>query len=71
MCVCVAGAGAAESYLGAPGGSDSQEEPHRRSGSRDPHAEREHQLSHQGAGAQGQRGAEDPQRSQPADQVHS
>lgn len=65
----VSGTRAVESHLRPSGRGQSQEETHRRSGPRDSHPEREHQHIDQGAGTEGQRGSEDPQRSQPADQV--
>lgn len=65
----LAGARAAGQDHRAAGGGVPEEEPHRPAGPPDPHPQREHQHPDQGAGAQGQGGAEDPQRSQSADQV--
>lgn len=65
----VSGAGAGGPDLGAAGGGVPEEEPRDPAGPPDPLAQREHQHSDQRAGAQGEGGAEDPQRSQSADQV--
>lgn len=45
------------------------QQPHHQPGPRDPLAERDHQHSDPGAGAQGQRGAAGAERSKPADKV--
>lgn len=66
---CLAGARAVGQDHRAAGGGVPEEEPHRPAGPPDSHPQREHQHPDQGAGAQGQGGAEDPQRSQSADQV--
>lgn len=65
----VSGAGAGGPDLGAAGGGVPEEEPRDPAGPPDPLAQREHQHSDQRAGAEGEGGAEDPQRSQSADQV--
>lgn len=53
----IAGTRAPGAHLGPGGGCVLPQQPHHQPGPRDPLAERDHQHSDSGAGAQGQRGA--------------